>query len=292
MTQTIHYIEEKRVAQVGEKVKIVAPENTGGAYKKGNEFYVEKSYKKYVITVEGMVLCHAEYVVLTPAVPAKQLEEVLSLVANLSTRLQHMEKREEILTGNVMRLAERIGEEKTRIDGIEARVLPPDIAVAERKLTRRDVVLDARNSVEYWNVNGKYAVIEDRCDIEFVVDRDKRTVVALKRSWDTKKVVWRGIAKCMPGDVFNADIGKAIALYRALGMEVPSKYTDSPKPEGVQVGDVVVANFSGNTGEKTVKIVSDDEEIILYETVAVGSILADHGRVIDDTDRAEYNIHS
>jgi hypothetical protein len=81
------------------------------------------------------------------------------------------------------------------------------------------------------------------CDAEFIVNREKRTIVCLLRAqrYDGKgKVVSRGIAKCAPDDCFNVHIGKAIALRRALGLPVPVKYLNAPQPTEVRVGDVVV----------------------------------------------------
>jgi hypothetical protein len=82
---------------------------------------------------------------------------------------------------------------------------------------------------------------------EFIVNREKRTVVCLLRAqrYDGKgKVVSRGIAKCAPDDCFNVHIGKAIALRRALGLPVPVKYLNAPQPTEVRVGDVV--EITGN----------------------------------------------
>lgn len=76
-------------------------------------------------------------------------------------------------------------------------------------------------------------------DVEFVVNREKRTVVAIARWRHNGKIVSRGIAKCAPNDVFNAHIGRAIALRRALGLEVPAEYLNVPNPEEPRVGDVV-----------------------------------------------------
>jgi hypothetical protein len=82
----------------------------------------------------------------------------------------------------------------------------------------------------------------------YVVNAEKRTVVAL---WFTNGVkaegkhegkhvlINRGIAKCDPSDCFNVHIGKAIALRRALGLEVPTEYYNAPQPTEVRVGDVV-----------------------------------------------------
>ena len=73
------------------------------------------------------------------------------------------------------------------------------------------------------------------CDVNFIVNSDKRTVVALLKWRSNGKVVAKAIAKCAPDDVFNADIGKAIALGRALGLDV-SEFENAPKPTEVVVG--------------------------------------------------------
>jgi hypothetical protein len=79
-----------------------------------------------------------------------------------------------------------------------------------------------------------------RTVVRFVVNPDKRTVVALVIDNAFRKTVReKGIAKCDPSDCFNASIGKAIALRRALGLEVPTEYLTAPQPTEVRVGDVV-----------------------------------------------------
>ncbi|OQV53341.1 hypothetical protein [Bacillus velezensis] len=77
------------------------------------------------------------------------------------------------------------------------------------------------------------------CNVEFVANRDKRTVVALLKGVRTGKVYAKGIAKAAPDDCFNVHIGKAIALRRALGLKVPDEYLNAPQPTEVRVGDVV-----------------------------------------------------
>lgn len=68
---------------------------------------------------------------------------------------------------------------------------------------------------------------EDR--VRYIVNRDKRTVVALLEL-KLKGTVWgRGIAKCAPDDDFDVNIGKAIALRRALGLPVPDEYLNAPQ---------------------------------------------------------------
>lgn len=77
------------------------------------------------------------------------------------------------------------------------------------------------------------------CNVEFVVNSDKRTVVALLKGLRTGKVYAKGIAKATPDDCFNVHIGKSIALRRALGLAVPDEYLNAPQPTEVRVGDVV-----------------------------------------------------
>ncbi|MGG1445029.1 hypothetical protein ABE354_23855 [Brevibacillus laterosporus] len=76
--------------------------------------------------------------------------------------------------------------------------------------------------------------------VEFIVNKEKRTVVCLLRNAVFPEMIsGRGIAKCAPDDCFNVHIGKAIALRRALGLDVPTEYLTVPQPTEVRVGDVV-----------------------------------------------------
>ncbi|KUP31121.1 hypothetical protein AU387_15800 [Bacillus halotolerans] len=92
------------------------------------------------------------------------------------------------------------------------------------------------------------------CDVEFVINRDKRTVVTLLRGVRTGFVYAKGIAKAAPSDCFNVHIGKAIALRRALGLAVPDEYLNAPQPTEVRVGDVV----EGHAVKDTALVISDD----------------------------------
>jgi len=85
---------------------------------------------------------------------------------------------------------------------------------------------------------GNYTYQETSGYAKYNVNAEKRTVVALVHSKYTDKVIEKGIAKCAPDDVFNADIGKAIALGRALGLDV-SRFEQAVKPTEVVVGQVV-----------------------------------------------------
>lgn len=77
------------------------------------------------------------------------------------------------------------------------------------------------------------------CTADFIVSKEKRKVICLLKDMETNKVTSKGIAKCDPADVFNVDIGTAIALYRALGLNVPSDYLNVPNPTDYEAGQIV-----------------------------------------------------
>lgn len=85
-------------------------------------------------------------------------------------------------------------------------------------------------------------------DVDFVVNRDKRSVTALVYELNGPRSAYQrinrrpdavGRAVCAPTDVFNAHIGRAISLRRALGLAVPTEYLTVPSPTEVRVGDIV-----------------------------------------------------
>lgn len=125
-------------------------------------------------------------------------------------------------------------------------------AIKDRAQSRRDEIVDqAKADVEkliedagsicpvYY---GNHTMRECTNRVEFVVNREKRTVVALvfgKSQRVRSELREKGIAKAAPDDCFNVHIGKAIALRRALGLAVPDEYLNAPQPTEVRVGDVV-----------------------------------------------------
>lgn len=75
--------------------------------------------------------------------------------------------------------------------------------------------------------------------VQFVINKEKRTIVALIKRVPSPKVESKGKAKAHPDDCFNVHIGKVIALRRALGLEVPSEYLNAPQPTEARVGDII-----------------------------------------------------
>lgn len=79
--------------------------------------------------------------------------------------------------------------------------------------------------------------------LDYKVDEDKRTVVCfIKRAG---KIVHRAVAKCDPTDVFNEDLGKLIATYRAYDLNVPPSLFEAPQPETIEKGHVVDGIYGG-----------------------------------------------
>lgn len=143
---------------------------------------------------------------------------------------------------------------------------------ATPKLTRDGVIQQAIDDVkallsrEYYGFGSEEAAVvkhvgdvvdfrmltnPDRVD--FFINTDKRVVIAklhleTTSSTGTAKAgvyATQGRAKCAPGDVFNEHIGKAIALRRALGLEVPVEYYEAGTRDSddLAVGDVVRGNI-------------------------------------------------
>lgn len=93
---------------------------------------------------------------------------------------------------------------------------------------------------------GNYIYQESSSILEFVINEEKRTIVALLyNKYHEKQLNGKGIAKCDPNDVFNQHIGKAIALGRALGLDV-SEFEQAVQPSGVVSGMKIKSNYKGD----------------------------------------------
>lgn len=112
------------------------------------------------------------------------------------------------------------------------------VKAASPNAERARIIAKAKEFVE--KCRSKKMVVEGRLrnyvvDSSFIVNADKRTVVALLVGVRKGLVRVEGIAKCNPDDVFNEHIGKAIALGRALGKDV-SEFENAPQPTEPVVG--------------------------------------------------------
>lgn len=125
-----------------------------------------------------------------------------------------------------------------------------DLTSSESILSREDVIQKARDFVKEVQEDAYkhgHDYIEGASELynryvtksEFVVNKEKRTVVAIVKYRYGDRIVSRGIAKCMEEDVFNEDIGKAIALIKAYELPYMKDFFYAPQPTSVVPGMIV-----------------------------------------------------
>ena len=183
---------------------------------------------------------------------------------------------------------------------IEGKAHMPELTPNEK---RNAIIAEAKAFVEDakvdWYGSRLYKVGGYLTDVEFIVNKEKRAVTALlywhspmmKRNGEPRELKAKAVAKCAPDDVFNEHIGKAIALGRALGLDV-SKFENAVKPTEVIAGMVVttVPNTEGYrilNGSYKVGYVEDGDAYDSYTGDGEGWVPVRLLRIIDDTE-AQY----
>ncbi|PRS47547.1 hypothetical protein [Bacillus sp. MZGC1] len=237
------YKTEKRKARVGERILITNKHVREGRYKNGDVLKVDSSYVIGVFSEEDYGIWHSEYeVIVGEYTPAPNLDEMDydELVTLVEDAMKALRTR-----------SYKNGYDQGRFDAeIEAAHGTYEKSDQQK---RDEVVAKAKSDVAFFII--KFLKSKN----EFIINSKKRTVVALRKSSENGHVTSKGIAKCAPNDCYNVHIGKAIALRRALGLEVPAEYLNAPQPTEVRVGDVVRGRtaFSMDTYEETVGEIED-----------------------------------
>lgn len=194
-----------------------------------------------------------EYRVLEPVESAKPLsaqpplDQAAANISALTAKVQALESRVATLEAANQPVKVAEGPADDAPPSFTAPPKPPQQLrdeIVERAKADVKALLDrnyyAGYSPSIWFARKHGVTVTDKCD--FIINRDKRTVVALISVISGGKPFRKGIAKCAPNDVFNAHIGRAIALRRALGLEVPAEYLNVPNPEEPRVGDELLWN--------------------------------------------------
>lgn len=221
------------------------------------------------------------------AEPAQDISALQAQVKALESRVSALEK-------------ERVAPDKVAEGPVDKRppsfsvspVAPPksaqqirDAIVERAKADVKDLIADAYGGTGH---RGRLPAVMHigHITVKFEVDREKRKVTALgylRHVYDSRpRVIGRAI--CAPNDVFNAHIGRAISLRRALGLPVPAEYLSVPNPKEPRVGDVVyTACEYGNmtvAAETNVfaNAISADTYAMLVEDKTYGK-----PRIIDDS---------
>jgi len=279
------YREVKRKARVGERIKSLKNDHMKG-FNVGDIFEVTRRDKMCHLTgtvftdkngAERAFWLPEEYVVLEPTgivivdgVRYRPVNETDMKVCNVTINVTVNGTIEDVV---------RAVESELKAKMFESFYLasrdPEKYALKPKPLTREQIIEKAKRDVAEMEQAYMDANVES---VYFVVNREKRTVVALLKYCGT--VMSRGIAKCAPDDCFNVHIGKAIALRRALGLEVPAEYLNAPQPTEVRVGDIVEFEKEGRIATVVadwVRQMDIPRETFLSTAVEYG------GKVIDDS---------
>jgi hypothetical protein len=210
------------------------------AYSVGEDYVLRREDSRVIVPVATAASSAP-----TPDI-AQQLEGLTDAVAKITLQLKVAREDivliEEGVRGELAELKRAIAVKPDVIAGdIRERFAPKPTPLSRETIVER-AKADIEAVKEPWTGYDKspqYIVKAKICDVEFNVNRSERTVVAIMRWRYNNSVVTRGIAKCAPDDCFNAHIGRAISLRRALGLEVPSEYYSAPQPTEAHVGDIV-----------------------------------------------------
>jgi hypothetical protein len=296
-TDIIHYDgkryrEVKRVAKEGELV-IITGDHVSHGYPIGSIHLVHRADEDGVwdAGTEHMALCDNDgewdYLVLEPLDTDTQLpqpqSDIESRLAALEQRVAELERRLQIreIANSVMDRNEaafqKLADSYTRAEVIE--LAKRDV----EELLNKNYPDKGYDGQGIWLSNEDGSMVTDA--VRFVVNRSKRTVVALVHTVDfPSDIRARGKAKCDPDDCFNIHIGKAIALRRALGLDVPDYYVNAPQPTEAQVGDVLSHKWdNGKWVVESIGCYKTKIRSMKYRDYAVDVSQLDFMNIIDDS---------
>ncbi|ASS63611.1 hypothetical protein CHN56_03153 [Bacillus velezensis] len=245
-------ITENRRPKVGERVLITNGITSSGDYKTGDictVLSVGDIYGTITVKEHGIYVVAREYEVIVNSEVKNEEADGMKIDLNAMGYDELIAHGEEVMRAIRMR-AYGEGYRQGKFDA-EMDTTHGQAPIVSAQIRRDEIVEQAKADVEkliedagsicpvYY---GNYTMRECTNRVEFVVNREKRTVVALvfgKSQRVRSELREKGIAKAAPNDCFNAHIGKAIAIRRALGLTVPDEYLNAPQPTEVRVGDVV-----------------------------------------------------
>lgn len=237
-----------RKAAVGERVIIVSthmyhgiPLGVVGRIYRNDTF--EHDYATFFVGNGTDIDIERDYRVLeplnTPLSSRPAAEQSAEIIATLTAEVESLKKRVSALENPVAQPGEAVRKIIAKLDAVKSPQEIRDEIVARAKVDVKALSLKVAGHDWY---NSEIPSFEKHGPLvfDFGVNRDKRKVTAVARYKHVPDVVAVvGRAVCAPNDVFNAHIGRAIALRRALGLEVPAEYLSVPAPEIANIGDIV-----------------------------------------------------
>ncbi|MFT0803338.1 hypothetical protein VSK91_21980 [Bacillus swezeyi] len=294
-------VTEKRPAKVGERVLITNTEDPQ-ACKNGKEYEVSGVFINGVsVKDRSLVLYHDEYEVMVNEEVKYKEDNVMESQLLIENAKTVFEKKGDRYFGYKSRLGDiviggtysyqfvvhyaKINEDVVIIPSDINEVTTPVCTTQEEHLWKQEKTAQERRDEIIEQAKADFLKLVRHsnqldCVVNFIVNREKRTVVALIKGEYTGDVYARGIAKVAPDDCFNEHIGKAIALHRALGLEVPDEYLNAPQPTEVRVGDVVEYLINGR-----VAMVVDDSKrnFSTHNKTYLATAQASDAKIIDDS---------
>lgn len=300
---TMNYRTVKRKARVGERILITNAGFSLGHYKNGDVLTVDRTGRlgEYAVELEGIQggnfhIEEKEYEVIIEEPTQQSRKRVDALESEIETlrgRIATLEKTDKPAVTNVtvncegsaQSLSDMAAEFQTYVSrAMKAPKLTPN---QQRKATierAKAFVEENVKSVSNGNWRDSGIALAEECGplrIDFVVNAEKRTVVALPKLQNIPSHTVsraKAVAKCNPDDAFNADIGKAIALGRALGLDV-SEFEQAVQPTEVVVGMRVdtASSFKTMTIDSSTSIERNLLGADVYESLHGASILDDTG---------------
>ncbi|UNH58424.1 hypothetical protein OEJ84_23090 (plasmid) [Bacillus subtilis] len=311
-------ITEDRVPKVGDKVLITNKRGRCVEYKNGDVLSVKNSFThaSEIEEVNSELILHNEYEVVVYMEEAKkekkEIENPLLHKVFHKAHLKNMDNKElrDLVTDIFDEISTRAfyegfkqGQFDEKMESLDDEEESPVIVITDEdiewaiKEARKDRVQERRNKIVEqakadvkrlvhngydgegcWGSVGNETYRKFSYSVEFITDSNKRKVTALIRRTSDIHPRHIGRAKALPEDCFNVHIGKAIALRRALGLEVPEEYLNAPQPTEVHVGDVITAH----SFTRTVREFITDDRFLTIE--GMGHIRLDQvDKIIDDS---------
>lgn len=258
--------------KVGDKVRLVGdPEKVSPSSKfhQGEVYTVSAIDSDNDFVIDGTVIVGYEHEQFARYF-AEQSPDLSDTVLRLVKQVEH-------LTAEVDELkASRVAERKVSGGGVIFH--GQDVTV--RPMLKRNNELRAE-AINY--AKDVLAAASQRINsVKFFVNRDKGVVTAVLVGRMSGKTLATGLARLNPGDVFNEDIGKAIAYQRMDNYMGTGKVSDilknAPQPDSKVAGQIVLTE----EGERR-EIVPSGAPLNFLNQCHIGSHNGITGKIVEDT---------
>lgn len=155
--------------------------------------------------------------------------------------------------------------------------------IAEAKQFVKNVKEKAQSTQENYEGNAIYRSLKTVSYL--TVKPDEREVIAVVKGAEIGTEYNRASAVCDSSDVFNVDIGRAIALGRAYGLDV-ARFENAVQPDVPTEGMVVEPSSDFGGGPYAVKRVKNGK---VFDLSGLGWITVEATQILEDTD-AKYDV--